>query len=152
MIKVKDIDVLRNNFDERRKKIISECDNILVGKNNIISDYVKINDSNWQGAKLEYALILVGVNEIQYCREIEKIWDSWLELILEINEYVRMNVNQRTLAKQYLFESLKEFLSMADLLCHGFPDECFEIPIRLDPIFGRCVNKISEALSWVREG
>ena len=91
-------------------------------------------------------------NEIQYCRELEKTWDSWLELILEINEYAKMNVVQRTSARNYLLESLKEFLSMADLFCRDFPDECEEIPVRLDPIYGRYVNKISEAISWTRQG
>lgn len=148
----RDFHILIQKFDERRKKIISECDNILAGKNNIANDFVKIKDSNWQGAELKYALITLEANEIQYCRELEKTWDSWLELILEINEYAKMNVVQRTSARNYLLESLKEFLSMADLFCHDFPDECEEIPVRLDPIYGRYVNKISEAISWTRQG
>lgn len=148
----RDFHILIQKFDERRKKIISECDNILAGKNNIVNDFVKIKDSNWQGAELKYALITLEANEIQYCRELQKTWDSWLELILEINEYAKMNVVQRTSARNYLLESLKEFLSMADLFCHDFPDECEEIPVRLKPIYERYVNKISEAISWIRQG
>lgn len=141
-----------NNFDERRKTIIVQCDGLLEGKRNIVSTIDKIKDSNLQGDKLKYALIFVEVNEIQYCREMEKICNSWLELILEINEYIKNKELQHTSAIKYLYDSLKEFISMVELLHQDLPDECEEIIVRMDQIFGRCITKISESTEWIKQG
>ena len=92
----------------------------------------------------------IEANEIQYCRDVEKLFDRWMEFVLEVNEYAKMNEIQRKDSLDYLLSIVKDYLGMCNEILHGFPDECEEIPMRLNPLYDRCISKISDAIFWAR--
>ena len=146
----RDFQILFQKFEERKLVINDKRNILLAGKHNILDNYETINNLDWQGDERTHALKMFEVKNMQYCRNYKQLSEIWLEHILEINEYAKMNLIQRSASQKYLSQTINEFINLLQEGILGFPDACETINTQLEPLQAKCLSKISEATKWIR--
>ena len=80
-------------------------------------------------------------NEEQYMRNIDRLFEDWLEYLLELSDYCKMNMLKRQDGLALVRRDLRELMDVIKELMKDSPDQCAAT-------LGRVVGRIDGGLTW----
>ena len=123
MVMQRDADIMNHKFQTKKERIVKEKNIVLRGKEIIDQNKVIL----WGKTPNNDELVKLEVQEIQHLRNVEKLANHWMELILEINDYCKMNINERTSETAILKNEIKEIIEILRSVSEDYPVECSKI-------------------------
>ena len=115
----RDAGIMNKKFEAKKARILSECTRIIEGSVILKENRNIINRNNPDAAELAR----VRMNERQYIRNIDKLSVEWIEYILEMDDYARMNILEREMQLGSLHSELKELIDLMKQLMEDFPEQ-----------------------------
>lgn len=134
----RDADIMNKKFMAKKARILSKCKRIIDESDILEKNRTIINSSNPDAA----ALVKFRAQEIQHIRNVDKLSVEWLEYILEINDYARMNILERKMQLGSLHSELKELLDIMKQFMEDFPEQCAII-------LERITSRVTSGMSWL---
>ena len=140
MVMRRDADIMNHKFQTKKERIAEEKNTVLRGKDTIDQNKMilgKKTPNNVELTKFE-------ADKKQYLRNIEKLANHWIELVLEINDYCKMNIIERTAEKAILTNEYKELFEFLRGAAKDNPDD-FEKVLKMALI------RIGSGISWMKD-
>ena len=139
MVMNRDAEIMNTKFKKKKERILSRCKRI-VDSSKILEknrEIVSKNESDI-GAIAKYR-----AQEIQHIRNIKKLSIDWLEYILEINDYAKINILERTTELGLLRSELKELIDIMKRLMEEYPEQCASI-------LNHLTSRVESSMRWIK--
>ena len=137
MVMSRDADIMGKKFKTKKERILSKCKKILDGSNVLDKNRSIIKDSSDTDSIIKF-----HAQEAQHFRNIDELSVEWLEFILEINEYARMNILKKSEELRILHSELKDLLDLMGRLMENYPELS-------EAILYRVKSRVAVGMSWI---
>lgn len=137
MVMSRDADIMGKKFKTKKERILSKCKKILDGSNVLDKNRSIIKDSSDTDSIIKF-----HAQEAQHFRNIDELSVEWLEFILEINEYARMNILKKSEELCILHSELKDLLDLMGRLMENYPELS-------EAILYRVKSRVAVGMSWI---
>ncbi len=134
----RDLEIMNKKFYKNKKRLLSECASIIRGMQ-ILEENKRIIASREASAGEKAK---VRAQEIKYVNNVKKLADDWLEHILTINDYCKMNVLEQSKEIAFLNSESKLFFNTVKELLEAFPEE-------RDKLAEMIAVRIQGSMSWL---
>lgn len=134
----RDADIMNHKFKTKKGRIVKEKNAVLKGKEIIDQNKIILEGKTPNSSEL----IKLEAQERQYLRNVEKLANHWMELILEINDYCKMNIIERTSETTILKNEIREILGILEGVSEDYPVECSKI-------LAKVTERIGIGISWI---
>ena len=133
----RDAEIMNKKFQTKKERILEEKSSVLKGKDIIDQNKAILEKGN----PTNRALIKLEAQEIQFLRNVEKLANHWLELILEINDYCRINIHERKTELVLLKNEIKEIMKVLQDVSEDYPVDCARV-------LAKITERIGTGIAW----
>ena len=134
----RDAEIMNHKFKTKKVRIVKEKNAVLKGKEIIDQNKIILEGKTPNSSEL----IKLEAQEMQYLRNVEKLANHWMELILEINDYCKMNIIERTSETTILKNEIREIIGILKGFSEDYPVECSKI-------LAKVTERIGIGISWI---
>ncbi len=132
-----DFEIMNKKFMVKKQKILDRCSKIIksgqiLEKNKL---FVQANEADTS------AFVKLKAQEVQHIRNIDRLSAVWLEYVLEINDYSKMNILKKSDGLTLLRHELKELIDVMKELMEEYPQQCAVI-------LERIMSRAGSSIAW----
>ncbi len=134
----RDYEIMHKKFMSKKKRILQTYSMVLEGKNALMQNkaYAENHElSSQQKVKLK-------ANETMYLRNVNRLCDEWLELVLEISEYCSMNTLERSSCIRLFQAEMEELMKCSSQLLEEYLEDYAILQEKL-------INRMQEGMRWM---
>lgn len=134
----RDSEIMIKKFMVKKSRILNRCKRIMDG-----GQILEKNRAVIQNNKDDMvATVKLRAQEIQHIRNIDKLSVDWLEYVLEISDYSKMNILERSNGLMLLRSELGELIDVMKKLMEEYPEQCAVI-------LERITSRVGSSMTWV---
>ncbi len=134
----RDIAVMMKRFEVKKKPVRQRKITLMECKRVLAFNRKSIQDSPENIVRSG----IVSSDESQYFRNLDVLNDSWMELILEMNDYAKNIVKDVSKIEPYLLAEVKDFIFSIKELLADYPDAA-------KPFVNRAIMSIQKEMDWL---
>lgn len=135
----RDYEIMELKFRAKKERIEKRYARVIEG-GKIVEKNRKIVEKNPEN--IAHMAKLKG-QEVQHIRNISSLSRAWLEYILEINDYAKMNSLEKSESLRLLQDELRELVDAMILFCEDYPVDC-------NSIYEMIIERLGSAMQWFR--
>ena len=135
----RDYEIMKQKFRAKKERIEKRYARVIEG-GKIVEKNRKIVEKNPEN--IAHMAKLKG-QEVQHIRNISSLSRAWLEYILEINDYAKMNSLEKSESLRLLQDEFRELVDAMILFCEDYPVDC-------NSIYEMIIERLGSAMQWFR--
>lgn len=134
--------VMRRDFGIMQEKFQTKKDRLLKRQEMLLKEeeILKKNTAFLQEREDADAVAVAKLKaqDIQHGRHITELAVDWLEYVMELNEYVKMNVQERAQGLRFLLDEMKQFMEVFSRFMRDTPES-----------YEKICRRMSAGIAWI---